>query len=116
MYLKALPVQKKMLVSAPELLLVCFRMRKPLKECKTLFGLNSLASAWACIENVLLAMAAEGLHGVTKIPYETAKLKERLGVPEDYEVAAMIPIGYPQEDYVKQKAVLLKERVHYDRW
>ena len=29
MYLKALPVQKRMLMGSPELLVVCFRMRKP---------------------------------------------------------------------------------------
>ena len=116
MYLKALPVQKRMLISAPELLVVCFRMRKILKDCKTLFDLNSFASVWACIENILLAMAAEGLYGVTKIPYETASLKKALGVPEDYEVAAIIPIGYPQEYFVKQKEVPLAEKTHFDRW
>jgi nitroreductase len=116
MYLKALPVQKRMLMSAPELLVVCFRMRKTLKDCRTLFDLNSFASVWACIENILLAMAAEGLYGVTKIPYETASLKKALGVPEDYEVAAIIPIGYPERYFVKQKAVPLPEKTHYDRW
>jgi len=116
MYLKALPVQKRMLMSAPELLVVCFRMRKALKDCKTLFDLNSFASAWACIENILLAMAAEGLYGVTKIPYETANLKKTLGIPEDYEVAAIIPIGYPQKYSVKQKTVLPQEKTHYNRW
>ena len=116
MYLKALPVQKRMLMSAPEVLVVCFRMRKALKDCKTLFDLNSLASVWACIENILLAMAAEGLYGVTKIPYETASLREALGVPEDYEVAAIIPIGYPGEHFVKQKMVSLQDKMHHDKW
>jgi nitroreductase len=53
---------------------------------------------------------------VTKISYETANLKKKLGLPEDYEVAAIIPIGYPQEYFVKQKTVLLQEKMHYDRW
>ena len=55
-YLKALPVQKRMLLSSPELLAVCFRMKKSLKECKILYELNNFASVWACIENILLAM------------------------------------------------------------
>lgn len=93
MYLKALPVQKRMLISSPELLVVCFRMKKPLKECKTLYDLNNFASVWACIENILLAMAAEGLYGVTYIPHETASLKRILDMPQDYEIAAMIPMG-----------------------
>jgi len=116
MHLKALPVQKRMLMSAPELLVVCFRMRKALKDCKTLFDLNNFASVWACIENILLAMAAEGLYGVTKIPYETASLKKALGIPEDYEVAAIIPIGYPQDYFAKQKMVSQQEKTHYDKW
>jgi len=116
MYLKALPVQKRMLMNAPELLVVCFRMRKALKDCRTLFDLNCFASVWACIENILLVMAAEGLYGVTKIPYETASLKKALGLPGDYEVAAIIPIGYPQDYFVKQKTVSLQEKTHYDKW
>lgn len=115
-YLKALPVQRRMLTSSPELLIVCFRMIKPLIDCKTLYELNSYASVWACIENILLAMAAEGLYGVTFMPRETASLKKMLGIPDDYEVATIIPIGYPERYYVKQKPVLLKEKIHYDQW
>jgi len=115
-YLKALPVQRRMLMSSPELLIVCFRMRKPFNECVTLYELNNFASVWACIENVLLAMAAEGLYGVTFIPRKTAALKKLLSIPEDYEVATMIPIGYPSEYFVKQKPVSLREKVHYDKW
>jgi nitroreductase len=115
-YLAALPVQKKMLMSSPELLIVCFRMRKPLKECRTLYELNNFASVWACIENVLLAMAAEGLYGVTYIPHETASLKRLLDVPDDYEVAALIPMGYPKEYHVKQKPISLEAKLHHDKW
>ena len=115
-YLKALPVQRRMLMSSPELLIVCFRMRKPLSECTTLYELNNFASAWTCIENILLAMAAEGLHGVTFIPRKTAALKKLLGIPEDYEAATMIPIGYPSDYFLKQKPVSLREKIHYDKW
>ena len=115
-YLAALPVQRKMLLSSPELLIVCFRMRKPLKECRTLYDLNSFASVWACIENVLLAMAAEGLYGVTFIPHETTTLKKMLRIPDDYEVAVLIPVGYPQEYFVKQKPLSLLEKMHYNKW
>jgi len=115
-YLKALPVQRRMLMSSPELLIVCFRMRKPFSQCATLYELNNFASVWTCIENILLAMAAEGLYGVTFIPRQTAALKKLLGIPEDYEVATMIPIGYPSDYFVKQKPVSLREKVHYDKW
>ena len=115
-YLAALPVQRRMMLTSPELLIVCFRMRKPFKECKTLYDLNNLASVWACIENILLAMAAEGLYGVTFITKDTESLKKTLNMPGDYEVAALIPIGYPKDYFVKQKPILLQEKLHYDRW
>jgi 5,6-dimethylbenzimidazole synthase len=116
MYLKAIPVQHKMLMNSPELLVVCFKMRKPLKDCKTLYELNNFASMWACIENILLAMAAEGLFGVTYVPRETAALKKMLNLPEDYEVAALIPIGYSKPYEVKQKPVPLCGKIHENKW
>ena len=79
-YRRSLPRQQAMMLEAPELLVVCYRM-KPLAECRTLFELNPLASAWVCIENILLAMAAEGLHGRTYTPYDGAGLKAALRVP-----------------------------------
>jgi 5,6-dimethylbenzimidazole synthase len=115
-YLKALPVQRRMLMSSPELLIVCFRMRKHLKDCGTLYDLNSYASVWACIENILLAMATEGLYGVTFMAHDTTPLKKMLGVPDDYEVATLIPVGYPAEYHVKQKPLSLNEKIHYNRW
>jgi nitroreductase len=115
MYLRALPVQRRMLLTAPELLVVCFRMRKSLKDCRTLYDLNNFASAWTCIENVLLAMAAEGLFGVKYVPHETS-LKRTLNIPDDHEVAALIPVGYPKPYQVKQKPLSLSEKIHTDTW
>ena len=116
MYLKALPVQKRMLLSSPELLVACFRMRKQLEECQTLYDLNNFASAWACIENILLAMAAEGLYGVTYVPSETSSLREILRTPSDYEIAVLIPIGYAKPYEVEQKTVSSSEKIHIDKW
>jgi len=115
-YLAALPVQKRMLLTSPELLVVCFRMRKSFKECKTFYDLNNFASVWACIENILLAMAAEGLYGVTFIARDTRPLKKMLNMPSDYEVAALIPIGYPEDYFVGQRPILLEEKLHCNRW
>jgi nitroreductase len=115
-YLKSLPIQRKMLLGSPELLIVCFKMRKAMKQCRTLYDLNCYASVWACIENILLAMAAEGLYGVTFMTDNTIRVKKMLGIPDDYEVATLIPIGYPQPYFVKQKPIQLEERIHYNEW
>jgi nitroreductase len=78
--------------------------------------LNNFASVWTCIENILLAMAAEALFGVTYVPHETPSLKRTLNIPNDYEVAALIPVGYPRPYQIKQKPLSLGEKIHIDVW
>ncbi len=114
-YRRSLPRQQSMMLEAPELLLVCYRT-KPLAECRTWFELNPLASAWMCIENIMLALAAEGLFGCTYTPYESKGLKEFLGLPAGYEIAAVIPFGYPKEPPGRGEAEDLDARIHVDGW
>lgn len=114
-YRRSLPRQQSMMLEAPELLLVCYKM-KPQEECRTLFELNPLASAWMCIENIMLALAAEGLFGCTYTPYESRGLKQFLGVPHGYEIAAVIPFGYPREPVAEAESEDLDARLHVDGW
>jgi hypothetical protein len=53
---------------------------------------------------------------VTYVPNGTTSLKEILEVPEDYEIAALIPFGYPTNYAVEQKPATLEKRIHIDRW
>ena len=115
-YRKALPLQLTMMLEAPELLIVCYKMRKPLSDMKSLFELNNLASVWCCIENVVLAMAAEGLYGCTYSPYNTKGLKEFLKMPPDMEIAVIIPIGYPKQQPQEREAENLDIKLHIDKW
>jgi nitroreductase len=114
-YRKSLPVQMTMMLEAPEVLVVCYGT-KPLGAIKTLFELNPLASVWMCIENVVLAMASEGLFGCTYTPYDSSGLKKHIGVPAGYEIAAVIPFGYPMKDPGPAEKEALEPRLHIDRW
>lgn len=114
-YRRSLPVQLTMMLEAPELLVVCYKM-KPLDECGTLFELNPLASIWMCIENIMLAMVAEGLFGCTYTPYDAAGLKAALGVPPGWEIAAVIPFGYPSTPPAPNETEELDRRLHVDAW
>ena len=114
-YRKSLPLQMTMMLEAPELLVVCYKM-KPLSECRTLFELNPIASVWMCIENIMLALAAEGLYGCTYTPYDASGLKAHLGIPAGYEIAAVIPFGFPEEDPCPGETIVLDERIHLDKW
>lgn len=118
MYLKAIPKQKSMLLKAPELLAVVFKPKTKVDKSKSVYDLNCLSSAWCCIENILLAMAAENLFGVTYIPQKINALKEILEIPETLEVAALIPFGYKQDELeiIPQKNIELKSRIHFEKW
>ena len=69
-----------------------------------------------CIENIMLAMAAEGLYGCTYTAYDADGLKRDLGIPEGYEVASVIPFGYPKKTPPSGDQENVEERLHIDRW
>ncbi|MCX6094545.1 MAG: nitroreductase family protein [Candidatus Bipolaricaulota bacterium] len=98
MFLDALPKQAAMLLSAGALVIVCFRQTEPLLEAKgSLHELNAFAEVWSCLENILVAAAAEGIFGVTKIPStpaETQHIRGTLGMPNEYEAACYLALGY----------------------
>ncbi len=100
MFLDALPKQASMVLSAGALVIVCFRQTEPLLEAKgSLHELNAFAEVWSCLENILVAAAAEGIFGVTKIPStptETQHIRGTLGIPDEYEVACYLALGYPK--------------------
>ena len=114
-YRRSLPLQQTMMLLAPELLIVLYKM-KPLSECRTLFELNPLASAWMCVENIMLGLAAEGLFGCTYTPYDANGLREALGVPPEYQVAAVVPFGFPRKAPDAMAQENLDERLHIDAW
>ncbi len=114
-YRRSLPLQLTMMLEAPEVLVVCYKM-KPLADCRTLFELNPLASAWMCVENIMLALAADGLYGCTYTPYDATGLKNSLDVPSEYQVAAVIPFGFPRKAPDAMAPENLDERLHVDTW
>jgi nitroreductase len=69
-----------------------------------------------CIENIMLALAAEGLYGCTYTPYESKGLKKLLGVPAGYEIAAVIPFGYAKETPGENEEEDLDARLRVDGW
>lgn len=118
MYLDAIPKQKKMIMQAPELLVVVYKPKMPVEEWSRIYDLNCLASVWCCIENMLLTMAEEDIYGVTFIPKNTKGVKSVLNIPDEYEVGAIIPFGYKGErtKIFPQKQVSVQDRLHKDSW
>ncbi|MBN2487986.1 MAG: nitroreductase family protein [Methanosarcinaceae archaeon] len=97
-----IPPQKVALETAPVLLVVCYN--NELAE-------DALASAYACVENILLAATAEGLGGVP-LTFHGKKIKALLKIPEGYDVATVIPLGYPDESPNKPTRIPLDQKLH----
>jgi nitroreductase len=81
-------------------------------------------SVWMCLENMSLAAVAEGL-GSGIVMYWGEHQKEVgkvLGLPQDYEVTAILKIGIPGEDgYPREKNPYMPRRpefswLHRDRF
>jgi nitroreductase len=102
MFLDGIPKQSRMIRTAAALIVPCFLQTEPLLADKqSLHQLNAFAEAWACIENMLIAAAACGIHGVTKIPStpdESERIRRILGIPSEYEVPCCLALGYPSSD------------------
>ena len=141
MFADALPKQQKMLLDSGLLILPFFRQKQsPLLEPAEQSSLNYFASAWAAVENILLAAtallerrpdimqaryemlaaAAEGLGTAFHIPVsdEAEMIKKIVGAPEDYEFTCLLTIGYPAENAFlpKQKEIDIEDRIHKNIW
>lgn len=121
MFADALPKQQRMLMQSGLLILPFFRQSQcPLLQPKEQSSLNFFASVWCAIENMLLAATDEGLGTVFHIPVgdEPGKIKEIVGVPDDYEFACLLTMGYPAENAFlpKQKEIDVKSRIHHNIW
>jgi len=118
MYLEAIPKQKRMILSAPTVVVVIFKPKTKVAEAKRIYDLNCLASVWTCIENFLLSLAEHDVYGVTYIPQNIEILKTKLGIPDELEIAVIIPIGYKAENakILKQKSIDIRDRIHFNKW
>jgi nitroreductase len=120
MYRQAIPKQQAMLLDAALLVIPCFRSSGDLLKPETLSSLNSFASIWCCIENILIAAASEGIFGVTRIPFEAerAHLHKVLHIPADYEIPCYLALGYPAEIARRavQNPIDIKEKLHINIW
>jgi nitroreductase len=78
------------------------------------------ASIYPAVQNLMLAAVGLGVGSVitTFLQNHEGKVKEILGVPEDYQTACAVPLGYPsgEETFGGSKRRPLDEVVHWDRW
>lgn len=121
MLVDALPKQQRMLMQSNCLVLPFFRQKDyPLCHPVDQSSLNYFASAWAAVENILLAATAEGLACAFRIPIgnEPEYVKHLVNAPEEYEFTCFLAIGYAAENahICKQKEIRVEDRIHYNVW
>lgn len=120
MYHIAMPRQFSMLYNSGCLILPFFKLREPLMNPSCLSSLNEFASIWCCIENILLAAAAEGILGVTRIPMteELEHIKKTVNHPDNYAMPCYIALGYPGKNakLPVQKEIKVEDRMHINHW
>lgn len=78
---------------------------------KPWMNVENIASSWMCIQNMALAATADGLGVVPSVFREEYKIavEELLGIPEDYELTAMLLIGV-QARRLTRRAPGVRER------
>ena len=106
---------------APVLLLACAKTEyPPLAAMK-----NERANAavihgtiYPAVQNILLACRALGVGAtLTTIHcFFEAELKQRFDIPEDMEVSALIPMGYPQGNFGSVSRAPVEDVIHWDAW
>ena len=99
------------LTQVPVLIVPCVRVRGRA-------NLATGASVYPSIQNLLLAARALGMGGgiTTLHRLKLAEVQEVLGIPEGWESAAIVLLGWPDHDYGPNRRPPLESFVTYDHW
>jgi len=81
-------------------------------------GIVGGASVYPLVWNILLAARNEGFGGTitTMAVADEPALKELLGIPEPYAVAAVVPLGKPVHQVRRLSRVEVEELTHLEHW
>jgi nitroreductase len=112
------PANKAML-EAPVVLVVCGQLQKSgfyKGTVTTKFGDWFLFDLGIATQSICLEAHALGLGTVVVGLFDHNKTKEVLGVPEGYEVVAMLPLGYPAKEPAAPKRREISEFCHQDKF
>ncbi len=97
-----------------------FKQKTDILHPENLSHLNGYASIWCCIENMLLAITAEGYASALRIPLgdEEEWARNVLNFPEDYLMPCFLAVGKTSANSsrVAQKEYSISERIHKNVW
>lgn len=104
------------LKKAPVLIVVLADQRKT--GMGTYLGDTSghIQATAACIENMLLAATSLGLGSIWLTMFEQAAIKQVLAIPENSDVAAVLPLGFPASVPGESNRVPVVEKSFRERY
>jgi nitroreductase len=81
-------------------------------------GFQTGASIYPSVQNLMLAARALGLGTVLTTLHRRrkARIHEILGIPDNVESAAIIPLGWPDREHGPNRRPPLERFVMRDRW
>ncbi|MGE0487428.1 MAG: nitroreductase family protein [Gammaproteobacteria bacterium] len=106
---------------APVILLVLGRRDWPFAvppEARVGRAPPSYGSVYPCVQNILLAARGLGLGASLTTMHQMFEddLHDHFGIPLDYGVVAVIPIGWPQGRFGPVQREPIEHKTHYGRW
>ena len=107
-------------LDAAVVLVVCVDLRLVAALDKELgrVGIAGGASVYPLVWNILLAARNEGFGGTitTTAVAQEPKVRELLGIPDEYAVACVVPLGKPVKQLKKLNRRPVEELAMWDRW
>jgi nitroreductase len=73
-------------------------------------------SVWTAIGYILLALEEQGLGTVPYTPSNTGYPHEVLGVPEEYRLETILPVGVSDDDSKRTSRIILESLVYSNKW
>jgi len=75
-------------------------------------------SIYPAVQNILLACRAYGIGATltTTHCFFEEELKQKVGVPENMEISALLPLGFPKGKFGQTKRKSVDEILFWDRW
>ncbi len=100
---------------APALILVCMRGRPPADPTQ---APSRYASILPAVQNLMLAARGMGLGAVLTTVHRRreGEVKTLLGIPDDVETVALIPVGYPAGRFGPVNRRPVSAVLHWEGW
>lgn len=75
-----------------------------------------IQSTWLAIGYFLLAIEEKGLASLTYTPPYSEEIRKIIGIPEDYRIEVLIPVGYSDDKKKKEKRKSMEEIFYLNEW